>query len=440
MRAVFFVLFAVGCGKYAPVDYQQSLRVEPVVGLPAVCLSFVPAAGRLPKSEASQWLEVREAIQVGDLTRANERVAGLGPHPARASVQAVYALVEGSSPPDEEALRALVEQYPDDACLLQMAGTAMLGANAAVAQEWIAAAGQLNPDDPDVALMTTVFQVQSPAERQERLVDLANTYPEHAATQVFAGRVSVSVGELDDAVIVFERAFALGAEEVGESLYHLRRMSGKLDAYLLQAADDGEPVSAVQFGEHPMEALDSWLGLKSETDHLEAIFDTSEGEIRCSLFHRKAPVTVLNFVALARGQQAWTDPASGETSEAPLYDGTLFHRVIPEFMIQGGDPLGTGQGFPGYRFRDELHPELGFDRPGRLAMANSGPDTNGSQFFITEAPTPHLDGMHTIFGQCTGLDVVEAIARVPASGSRPDTDVVLNTVRFEVKPCETCTH
>src|SRR5271157_3290334 len=137
-----------------------------------------------------------------------------------------------------------------------------------------------------------------------------------------------------------------------------------------------------------------------------AIIQTTAGNITCTLFPGKAPLTVANFIGLATGTKAWKDPKTGQMMHTPLYDGTIFHRVIPNFMIQGGDPIGTGSGDPGYSFKDEFTPDLTFDQPGRLAMANSGPNTNGSQFFITEVPTPHLNGKHTIFGQCQDLDVV----------------------------------
>ena len=126
-----------------------------------------------------------------------------------------------------------------------------------------------------------------------------------------------------------------------------------------------------------------------------------------------APVTVKNFIDLAEGKKEWTHPGTRAKSADKLFDGTIFHRVIPNFMIQGGDPLGNGLGSPGFTFRDEQS-DLTFDQPGRLAMANSGPNTNGSQFFITEVPTPHLNGKHTIFGQCQDLDVVKKIARLAA--------------------------
>jgi peptidyl-prolyl cis-trans isomerase A (cyclophilin A) len=147
------------------------------------------------------------------------------------------------------------------------------------------------------------------------------------------------------------------------------------------------------------------------TSPMFATFKTSMGDIVVKLLPEKAPKTVENFVALAEGTKEWKDPRSGQTVKKPLYDGTVFHRVIPQFMIQGGDPLGTGTGGPGYRFADEIGPDNKFSKPGLLAMANAGPNTNGSQFFITEVPTPHLDRGHTIFGEVVkGFELVPKIA------------------------------
>ena len=158
-----------------------------------------------------------------------------------------------------------------------------------------------------------------------------------------------------------------------------------------------------------------------------AILHTTAGDITCTLFKDKAPITVENFIGLATGKKDWTNPIShAKKTNTPLYDGTIFHRVIPEFMIQGGDPAGNGTGDPGYKFKDEIS-DLRFDRPGRLAMANSGPNTNGSQFFITEVPTPHLNGRHTIFGQCEPASLVVHIARMPRD---PSTDKPFNPVRI----------
>lgn len=166
-----------------------------------------------------------------------------------------------------------------------------------------------------------------------------------------------------------------------------------------------------------------------------ATLSTTQGDIEVRLFPDHAPKTVANFVELAEGGRAWTDPRSREKTTEPLYDGTVFHRVISGFMIQGGDPLGTGTGGPGYQFKDEFHPELAFTRPYLLAMANAGPGTNGSQFFITVAPTAHLTGRHTIFGEVTtqaGRDVVDAIAATPTDRrDRPQTEVAINSITID---------
>jgi peptidyl-prolyl cis-trans isomerase A (cyclophilin A) len=165
-----------------------------------------------------------------------------------------------------------------------------------------------------------------------------------------------------------------------------------------------------------------------------ARFVTSEGTFTVRLMPEHAPTTVANFVDLARGKREWKDPRDGVRKTEPIYDGTIFHRVIPDFMIQGGDPQGTGTGGPGYRFEDEVPPGgPAFDRPGLLAMANAGPNTNGSQFFVTVKPTPWLTGKHTIFGEVTeGMEVVETISAVrTGAGDRPVTDVVLERVEIE---------
>ncbi len=171
-------------------------------------------------------------------------------------------------------------------------------------------------------------------------------------------------------------------------------------------------------------------------DELFAILHTNRGDIEVQLFSDQAPKTVANFVDLAEGRREWLDPRTRQKTTAPIYDGTVFHRVIRGFMIQGGDPLGTGTGGPGYRFADEFHPELAFDRPYLLAMANAGPGTNGSQFFITVAATPWLNRKHTIFGGVTrGQDVVDAIEKAESGpGDRPTDDVAISSIDIERRP------
>ena len=166
-----------------------------------------------------------------------------------------------------------------------------------------------------------------------------------------------------------------------------------------------------------------------------AHFKTTLGDFTIELFEDKAPKTVGNFAGLADGSKEWKHPKTGESHKKPFYDGLVFHRVIEGFMIQGGDPLGQGFGGPGYQFADEFHPDLRHDRAGILSMANAGPNSNGSQFFITLGPTPHLDRKHSVFGRVVdGLDVVEKIGRVQTDrNDRPATPVVMNTVTIERK-------
>ncbi len=169
---------------------------------------------------------------------------------------------------------------------------------------------------------------------------------------------------------------------------------------------------------------------------LYAIFETTLGEITCQLFPDKTPKTVANFVGLASGTKEPVDPQTHQRTQRPYYDGLVFHRVIPDFMIQGGCPMGTGTGGPGYQFADEFVKDLTFDRPGKLAMANAGPNTNGSQFFITVAATTWLNHKHTIFGEVVGgHDVVSRISLTPGDRrDRPNTPVVMKSVKIvEVK-------
>ena len=167
-----------------------------------------------------------------------------------------------------------------------------------------------------------------------------------------------------------------------------------------------------------------------------AIIHTTVGDMRCQLFEKEAPIGVANFIGLSNGTKDWTNPVShAKKHGVPLYDGTIFHRVIPQFMIQGGDPAGNGMGDPGYKFKNETSPGLRFDRPGRLAYANSGPDTNGSQFFITEdvAHSAHLTGGYTIFGQCdpAAVELVKKIARMATDGERPLRPVKITHIEIQ---------
>jgi len=173
--------------------------------------------------------------------------------------------------------------------------------------------------------------------------------------------------------------------------------------------------------------------ITKETKRMNAVIETSLGNITIELFPDKAPQTVANFVELAEGTKEFTDLKTGKKVKQKFYDGLVFHRVIPDFMIQGGCPLGTGTGGPGYKFEDEIDPSLKFDKPGKLAMANAGPNTNGSQFFITEAATPWLNGNHTIFGQViSGMELVKKIARTEVDFSdKPINPVIIKSIVIE---------
>ncbi|QNP92297.1 MULTISPECIES: peptidylprolyl isomerase [Corynebacterium] len=166
-----------------------------------------------------------------------------------------------------------------------------------------------------------------------------------------------------------------------------------------------------------------------------AIMHTNQGDIKIDLFGNHAPVTVENFVGLAQGTKDYSEANASGTNEGPFYDGAIFHRIIDGFMIQGGDPTGTGRGGPGYRFEDEFHPELQFDRPFLLAMANAGPATNGSQFFITVTATPHLNNRHTIFGEVTDSESQKVVAKISRVATdrmdRPHDDVVIESIEIQ---------
>jgi len=167
-----------------------------------------------------------------------------------------------------------------------------------------------------------------------------------------------------------------------------------------------------------------------------AHFTTSEGKFTARLFDTEVPKTVANFAGLAEGSTEWTDPRTGKKAKTPYYNGTIFHRVIADFMVQGGDPLGQGTGGPGYKFADEFHPKLRHSKPGILSMANSGPNTNGGQFFITLVPTPWLDNKHSVFGEIVeGMDIVEKIGRTQTSkpADRPVKPITIESVTIETK-------
>lgn len=193
-------------------------------------------------------------------------------------------------------------------------------------------------------------------------------------------------------------------------------------------AQDAAPVKAEPAIKAETKKTDNAKPTKGK--NMVATFETNQGKFKIKLFNDKAPKTVENFVGLAKGSKEWTDPKTGVKAKKPFYDGLTFHRVIPDFMIQGGCPLGTGTGDAGYKFADEIDPSLKHDKPGMLSMANAGPNTNGSQFFVTVAATPWLDGKHAIFGEVIeGMDIVNKISLVKTgSGNKPAEPVTVKKV------------
>lgn len=361
---------------------------------PPLCVSSMPDAKRLKKKDGERW---RAAVAA--------REPAEGEHPA---FQVLRATVEVLSGGDGEALLALAERWPDDPCLAASAATvAWFEHQDAERAQRLATEAWIRRPGPQVAfVLGTLLARQGETDRMVRIVDRGLIGdPDHAGL--------LRLRAVDPVRI--EEAFA----------------EGDMDEYLALAAAQGAPLPP---GVEDMAGLREALGLRSPDDQLFAVLHTSAGEITCALTVEATPVTVASFVGLATGTQAWTDPRTGEPGEGPMYQDVPFHRVIPGFMIQTGDPTGTGRGSPGYTFRDEIASGLDFDAPGRLAMANSGPGTNGSQFFVTDGPAPHLRGRHTIFGQCGDLGVVSEIAGVETDGQdRPRRPVLLKRVEIDVR-------
>jgi len=254
--------------------------------------------------------------------------------------------------------------------------------------------------------------------------------------RAFVGRMKA-----EDLVLLFDGTVDGYDLNGGRVLFHLSD-NPKYKVAALFSTESGfkyDPLVSIRYKEpdpgkkdklnHPVPLSDATAGIKGD-GRLFAKLDTSIGVIECELFEDKAPATVANFVGLALGRRGFFDKAAGRWVKRPFYDELIFHRVIPRFMIQGGCPSGTGRDGPGYSFKDEFDVSLRHNRPGQLSMANSGPNTNGSQFFITEAATPWLDDHHSIFGQCGPMDLVNEIARVPATDARPKDPVRIHSVGF----------
>ncbi len=354
---------------------------------------------------------------------------------------AVEALVAGDGEAAWAVLGPLTESPETaDACLLQAAAwtalrTGRTGQGGMLAKLAATAGPELVPAQMLWGFWQTTNRDPEGAAKTFRGV-LA-LQPDHPLANGALGAWELSRGDALLAVPRLEIAQRAGLP-VGPLLTGAYFGAQMLPEYVRAASASGWPMGdagALGQSDDPLAAYRSLLGV-GPTDGLVVDLETSLGTLTCQLFWQDAPVTVANFVGLARGTQPYRDPRTGAAGSGPYYDGTVLHRVIPEFMVQMGDPTGTGSGDPGYRFPDEIAPQHRFDKPGVLAMANGGPNTNGAQFFVTEVPTPHLDGHHTIFGQCddAAVEVAKQIARVPVGDmDKPVQDIILNkvTVRGE---------
>jgi peptidyl-prolyl cis-trans isomerase A (cyclophilin A) len=415
------MLLGSGCGpKDGPktnVDNETWLMGRP--GFPAVCLSKVSAAGRLGSDQAA-YANALAALQEGDAVGARAAIeSATDGHPAMDGLSGVLALLEGRPLDARPIYRGLAADWPEDGCVHHTAGVVYLSAGLGrLARGFVRSAIRLQPDEIETRYLNGLVERAAGDEESAARAfrDVVQRSPGHPGASLALASYHLARGDGLLAVPMLMSARD-GGLEVGDTLARALYRAGEIGPYISEASRLGWPLGdggALATADDPLAAFAELLGV-GEDQKLIAEFSTSAGVLECELFWKEAPVTVGNFTGLATGRQAWVDPRTGEAGVGPLYSETIFHRVIPEFMIQGGDANGDGTGSPGYRFADEIVPSLRFDVPGRLAMANSGPDTNGSQFFVTDVPTPHLNAKHTIFGQCSeaSLEVVRKMARIP---------------------------
>lgn len=428
-----------GCAKHGAAPIADTWLPTVPGGL-SLCLP-APTA-RLGKAERALWIQASEAalrrepsmgIAAVDAWEGDRDALG----PLREILVLQRALSEQAEaekyvPKDFEApVLARADAAPADGCAQHTAGVqAMVGGDDPTA--YLDAASAALPDSPHPVSARLMWAYQSGAPDVEAVRAAAERFPNdppihalHALGLIQTGQYAAALPHLD----VVER----GGVDNRELIFQVSRLAGALDRYLPAAAERGLPLGdggVLATSPDPTAAFKALLGV-AEDGSLPVRIETNMGALQCELLWQEAPVTVANFVGLATGKQPYVDPTTGASKTGPYYEGTTFHRVIPGFMIQGGDPTGTGSGGPGYRFIDEPVPTRRFDQPARLAMANSGQDTNGSQFFITEVPVTYLDGKHTIFGTCdeATLERVQAIAAVARDAEdRPQEPVVIERV------------
>ena len=427
-----------GCPKGAPAPVDTWLT--PTRPANAIC---VPAPGEgLKRKDRDAWALMLEALERGEADTALQSANTLTDPGASSLARASIDLSRSSqdSKLDPELGRFLIDlggDNPDNGCVQY--GTSLAAYAAGDLERALSAslaATRLLPDNGEVHAMRQLILMATgarPEEGEPDLAAVATRFPDQPVLAMMHGLQLLAADRPAEAIGPLETALAADLPAL-PSLLSATRAAGDLERYLPLASKAGLPLGdggALATADAPVRAFSELLGV-DEDGNLTAHIETSEGTLDCVLLWRMAPVTVGNFVGLARGTQPWLDPGTGEKRAAPLYDGTVLHRVIPEFMIQGGDPTGTGSGGPGYKFIDETYgSRRTFDRPGVLAMANSGPNTNGSQWFVAEVPLAYLDGKHTIFGQCdaASVEVVKRIARLPTdSRDKPQEPVIVERI------------
>lgn len=443
-RAMLAAAVLAGCVGKGTADAPAGLQevVVPQQGAaPRLCLSPVPAAGRLRGGAPQAWADAAQLIAEQNLVGAQVRLSEAPDHPGADALRGAVQLLSGDLDAARATYRTLANDWPTDGCLqITAAAIYMAEREPVVARTHATDAWRLRPDDPNAQYVYALAWLDAgdDSRASSALRKIVAADPSHPGAGFLLGTDYLQRGQVEQAIPLLEAARG-GGIDVTEALAGAYFSTGQLGPYIALASGAGWPLGddgAIASASDPMAAWRAHLGV-GDGQQLWADIETSLGDMRCALFWDEAPVTVGNFVGLARGGLPWTDPQTLEPTTRPLYPGATFHRVIPGFMIQGGDPIGTGNGSPGYRFRDEIRPERLFDVPGVLAMANSGPDSNGSQFFITDAPTAHLNGNHTIFGQCDppSLDTVRKIARTPTNANqKPLEEVTILAIRISAAP------
>ncbi|MFT4976726.1 MAG: cyclophilin family peptidyl-prolyl cis-trans isomerase [Myxococcota bacterium] len=437
-------MLAAGCAGRTPTGDASGIEVIYVAQpapAPRLCLSPVTDAGRLRGDAPQAWVDAAQLIAAGDLVSAQVRLSEAPEHPGADALRGAVQLLSGDVDAARITYRTLVTDWPEDFCLqITAAAVYMADREPIMARTHATDAWRLQPDNPDALYVYALAWLEAGDEGRATaaLRKMVATRPDHPGAGLLLGSDYLKRGHAELAAPLLEAARA-GGIDVTRPLSEAYFRTNRMDDYVALASAAGWPIGdggAIARSDDPGAAWRALLGVE-DGETLQVTLETSMGVIRCALFWEEAPLAVGNFVGLARGGQPWTDPVTQSLTTAPMYPGTVFHRVIPGFMIQGGDPLGTGAGGPGYRFHDELTPGRKFDAPGMLAMANAGPDSNGSQFFITDAPVPHLNGAHTIFGQCDAPSVVvtRKITRAPADrDNKPFDDVTINQITFSSAP------